>query len=195
MIVLTLSMLLMFSGCQSKPTFTFPPQQEADGDVTSQDAVELQAILEKMGPMGEKLTFVAYSAEYVTVESDETESSTSTSSKTESGETKETERELLVHGFFRNNTGRTITDISATIDVRQKQDPNLATPSLIEGETDPNLYSCARGEFIFEPSKLGEIENKDSRPWTLRFTSDCLVNELDVTRGFVVNADFKYTVK
>ena len=84
---------------------------------------------------------------------------------------------IIVNGFVRNNTVSTVYALEANITVEQ------------DGK------AIADGYFYFELNDFGALPMKESRPWSLKYSSDQInLITADFSRQFFVQSDFQYSI-
>ncbi len=82
---------------------------------------------------------------------------------------------LTVEGFFRNRTGETITNLECDITIRVEN------------------ITVAYGHFSLPEEDFGTLESGDSRPWTLIFGSDDVINRGQDMSNYQVMVECNYT--
>ena len=82
---------------------------------------------------------------------------------------------FIIYGFLRNKTGRTIYNIKGEI----------------TASTD--YLTIASGNFEFTEEAFGKLENGDSRPWTLTFTQEYVVNIIAKKDLYKYSIEGEYT--
>lgn len=158
-IALVLSVVLLaasFAGCKRKITkYSFGPKENISS-MSAEYKESLTAQLNRAGKAPDGLSFYGYSAKY----------------NDEGG--------LEIDGFFRNNTGKPVHNISGTISIESI------------GADGKNYLTIAKAKFTFPDEDFGLLPNREARPWKLIFNSDLIVNKLNNLSSYMVNADLTF---
>ncbi len=145
-----------FTGCKKQiTTYSFGPQ-ENEAEISQEHKDFLQTQLESAPKAPEGLSFYGYSASY--------------------GD----DGSFTVLGFFRNNTGKPVHNISGTISVE-----SVAS----DGES---YLTIAKAKFEMSDDEFGTLPNGEARPWQLNFSSDLVVNKINDLSKYIVNTDLTY---
>lgn len=83
---------------------------------------------------------------------------------------------LNVLGFVRNNCGNDICDIKGTFEV-------------IQGST-----VVARADFTLGEEQFGQLQDKDNRPWTLKYTAAQVQEHVEDLSQYTMKVTVDYTI-
>lgn len=145
--------MFLATGCSKAYELSFAPVVTSS-ELTDDYVKSMQENLDNCAdaPSG-KLSFVGYNAYY------------------------NDEGSMIIDGFFRNDTGRTVSDISGTITIKNE------------------YLTLAKATFTFDKEKFGELPDGAARPWTLEFTSDTVANKSNNIGNYTVYTDLSFTKK
>ena len=84
---------------------------------------------------------------------------------------------LVIKGFIRNNTGKTVSDISGTFEVSSEE------------------ILIAKAVFSLNKDQFGKLDNKDNRPWSLIFPSEMIREKIYNIEKYTVTVIAEYTAE
>lgn len=157
LILVLIILVAMFTGCRKQfKEYSFGPNVDVTS-ITQEYKDYLQKQLENTDKAERGLSFVGYNAEY------------------------DDEGGFVVDGFFRNNTGSTVYNISGVI--------------TIQTVTKSGGLTIAKAKFTLSEEDFGALENGIARPWQLKYSSDLVVNKVSDLSTYSVNADLEYSTR